>query len=100
MNWDLLSALLVYAMVPFATANPIAYAYVYNWRKSPEGRAVMTLLVSLAALVDFTVLFRIVPAFPGKSIVAVVVMAAILLGMVRLSVVIARALRDQRRAKH
>lgn len=98
MSWDLFNVGLVFAMVPFATLNPIAYAYVFNWRKSPEGRAVMNVLLSLAALVDFTVIFRLVPDFPSKPQITTVVFASILAGMVRLSVVILRTLRDQRRS--
>lgn len=96
---ETLKVALVLAMVPFATANPIMYAYVYNWRRSAEGRAVMNLLVSWAALIDLAVLFWAVPSFPGKSWVAIVVYLGILTGTVRLSVVIARALRNQRRRR-
>jgi len=90
---------LVVAMVPFATANPILYAYIYNWRRSPEGRAVMTLSIGLALLVDLAVLYALLPWFPGKPAVAAVVYALILLGLARFTVVLVRGLREQCRRK-
>jgi len=97
MSSETAALLLVVAMVPFFTVNPILYAYVTNWRRSREGRAVMHLFISLAALVDFAVLYRLVPWFPGKPIVAIVVYAAILIGGVRFTAILVRTLLEQRR---
>lgn len=99
MTWHTLDLWLVVAMVPFATANPILYAYIFNWRRSPEGRAVMNLSIGLALLVDIAVLYALVPWFPGKPIVAAGVYVLILLGMARFTVVLVRGLREQRRRK-
>lgn len=97
MNWELLGVWLVMAMVLPATANPILYGYVTHWRRSGEGRALMGMFVSLAALVDLAVLYYVLPWFPGKPIVAAGVYAAILVGMVRFTAILVRTLLEQRR---
>lgn len=90
---------LVVAMVPFATVNPILYRLVFDWRRSPEGRALMTCFVGLALLVDFAVLYAALPKFPAKPYVAAGVYALILTGFVRFTLVIVRELRAQRRRR-
>lgn len=97
MTFHTLGIVLVFIMVPFATANPILYGRVFRWRSSPEGRAVMTLCVGMALLIDLSVVYVLAPAIPARAIVACVVYALILTGLVRFTVVVIRALRDQHR---
>ena len=99
MSWELLDVLLVVGMVPFATANPILYGFFFPWRQSREGRAVLNLMVGLAALVDFSVLYKFVPEFPGKEVVAAIVYAAILVAMARMTYALVRLLHVCRRRK-
>ena len=92
-----LDVLIVMAMVPFATVNPFLYWRIFNWRRSPEGRALMTCFVGFALLVDFAVLYAVLPRFPAKPYVAAAVYLLILSGFVRFTLVILRELRAQRR---
>jgi hypothetical protein len=94
-----LDLLLVVAMVPFATVNPFLYALIFNWRRSAEGRALMTCFVGLALLVDFAVLYALLPWFPAKPYVAAVVYALILTGFIRFTLVLVRELRSQHRRR-
>lgn len=87
---------LIVCMVPFVNLNPILYAVASPWHKSREGRAVMAGLVSLALLVDGGLLYSLVPGFPGKTVVAVVVYALILLAQVLMTYALVRLVRGGR----
>ena len=92
MSLQTIALLLVVAMVPFATLNPILYGVFFPWRQSREGRAMITLFTGFGLLVDFSIIYEVVPWFPGKWVVAIVVYAGILAGMAWLSYALVRLL--------
>lgn len=99
MTWELAAVALVALMAPTAIYNASAYAVAFDWRHTREGRAFFTLLVAWAALIVGALLYKFVPAFPGKSVVTFVVYVGILAGNVQTSYSFTRILLDQRRAR-
>lgn len=101
MTWEGVAVALVLCMVPFANLNPVLYAKYFPWRATKEGRAVVLSWVGLALLIDAATFYMLVPSFPGKPLVAVVIYAVILVGLIRWTVVLLRLLKvcSRRRAK-
>lgn len=96
-HWLLLtSQVLVFMLALPATAFPIVYGLFFHWRKYDAGKTVMAATVALSALVDMTIVLRVVdPPLFVQALVSVLVLLMVLAASVFKLTVLLRKLFQQ-----
>lgn len=86
MTWENVATAEVVLMVPFTTTFAVLYGVFWPWYRSAQGRAIFAKAVGMALLIDFAVLYMVLPdhVLPPKEYVAPFVYAVILASQIGL----------------
>lgn len=98
-DWLVVAAFLValVALVAFVVGYVVSSRG--DWRRTAEGRHMVNFRSALATLMSVSILHNLVPAYPGRDVVRVLVVSWLAVGAVQGCLLLYRAQRARRRLK-